>query len=155
MPRLRMFAGPNGSCKSELIEELQKSDIPLGPVVNADNILKELAETGYIDLESFTLRNISQSDWNNALENIEEIKSRIEKAGAAPEVKILENTLVSGSVRLDSYAAAIIADFIRHLLISQKKDFSFETVMSHPKKVNFLEFAQTRGYTTYLLLHRY
>lgn len=150
MPRLRMFAGPNGSGKSELIDQLQKSAIPLGPVVNADDILKKLTQTGYIDLEGFKLRNIHQSDWANALENIEEIKSRVKKTKAVPEVKIAENTLVCDAVNLGSYGTALIGDFIRHMLVDQQKSFSFETVMSHPEKIQFLELAKAEGYTTYL-----
>ncbi len=37
---------------------------------------------------------------------------------------------------------AAIAGFIRNQLLNQKENFSFETVMSHPSKITFLEEAK-------------
>lgn len=58
--RLRMFAGPNGSGKSELIKELNEKGIPLGPFVNADRIAKQLRESGFIDLQDYKLKKVTQ-----------------------------------------------------------------------------------------------
>jgi predicted ABC-type ATPase len=49
-----------------------------------------------------------------------------------------------------SYHASIVADFIRRKLLEQSVSFSFETVMSHHSKVDFLREAQLKGYRTYL-----
>ena len=35
-------------------------------------------------------------------------------------------------------------------MVDQQVSFSFETVMSHPGKVDFLHYAAQKGYTTYL-----
>jgi len=136
-PRLRMFAGPNGSGKSVLIEELKNSKIPLGPVVNADEIRKQLKNRGYLDLIQFRLKNIQQEDWEKALKEIAEIKNRLKKIPTVPEVHIKENTLICKDVD-DAYHAALITDFLRHCLVQQNVSFSFETVMSHPAKIEFL-----------------
>lgn len=148
-PRLRMFAGPNGSGKSVLIQELKDSGIPLGPVINADSILKDLKDKAYIDLADYLLENITQDEWNATLEQ-RDIKSRLIKSGKTPFVEISENTLLCKDKSIDSYSAAIIADFLRYQLVAQKVSFSFETVMSHRSKVDFLTFSKERGYTTYL-----
>ena len=46
--------------------------------------------------------------------------------------------------------AQIIADFLRKKLLSEKRRFSFETVFSHPSKVDFLRQATNEGYKVYL-----
>lgn len=63
-----MFAGPNGSGKTELIKRLKESELPLGPIVNADLILETLQISGFIDLKEFKLSRISDQDWERALE---------------------------------------------------------------------------------------
>lgn len=148
-PRLRMFAGPNGSGKSVFIEELRDSEIPLGPVVNADEIMKHLNARGFLDLSQFRLNNIHQEDWAKALKEIPEIRNRIKKISTLPNVQIRENTLICKDVD-DAYHAALITDFLRYCLVQKKVSFSFETVMSHPAKIEFLKFASLKGYTTYL-----
>ncbi|QHJ01308.1 hypothetical protein GT347_26960 [Xylophilus rhododendri] len=51
---------------------------------------------------------------------------------------------------VDSYLAATICDFLRQELLASGRDFTFETVMSHGSKVDFMREAQRRGYRTYL-----
>lgn len=148
--RMRMFAGPNGAGKSELINELKSREIPLGPFVNADEIAKQLEESGYLDLFDYKLKNITQDDWKQALVNIPELISRIHKTGSPPNIIIRENTLVCHAENLSSYSTALIADFLRYMLVSQSISFSFETVMSHNSKVTFLDYVKSKGYTAYL-----
>lgn len=149
-PRMRMFAGPNGSGKSELIREIIEKQIPLGPVINADQIAKNIDEKGFLDLGEYQLKNITQSHWDDAINRYPQIKSRIEKSGVPAGILIKENTLICKLPKKDAYAAALIADFLRYSIIEQKISFSFETVMSHPGKVEFLHFVAQKGYTTYL-----
>jgi predicted ABC-type ATPase len=40
------------------------------------------------------------------------------------------------------YDAAIVADFIRLELLAQNNTFTFETVLSHPSKLDFLKNAR-------------
>lgn len=145
-----MFAGPNGSGKSELIKRLQASDLPLGPVINADVLLSNIQSTGFTDLTEYGLSGVEQGDWNSALGAIEELVTRVDKAGAIPRVQIKEDILICNPGDLNPYTAALIADFIRHSLIRQQKSFSFETVMSHPSKLEFMKLAKRKGYKTYL-----
>lgn len=148
--RLRMFAGPNGSGKSELIKELEGREIPLGPLVNADNIARKLKNSGFIDLSDFKLKSITQSNWDEAITAIPELVSRITRIGRTPDIRIQENTLVFKTKNIKSYVSALIADFLRYMMVDQGISFSFETVMSHEAKITFLSFVKEKGYTTYL-----
>jgi predicted ABC-type ATPase len=54
------------------------------------------------------------------------------------------------NVPVNSYFASVIADLIRQRLLEKGVSFTFETVMSHPRKVELMREAQARGYRTYL-----
>jgi len=47
---------------------------------------------------------------------------------------------------LHSYDAAIIAEEMRNHLIQERQSFCFETVFSHPSKIDFVAQAKTLGY---------
>ncbi len=51
---------------------------------------------------------------------------------------------------IDSYLCARIIDYIRLEFLRLKVSFTFETVMSHISKVEFLREAKRQGYKTYL-----
>lgn len=46
------------------------------------------------------------------------------------------------SVKMNSYYASVLADFIRQRLLQLGRTFTFETVMSHESKVEFMRQAQ-------------
>lgn len=54
------------------------------------------------------------------------------------------------AVSIDSYFASVMADFLRQRLLDRQMSFTFETVMSHTSKVDFMKDAQSRGYRVYL-----
>lgn len=145
-----MFAGPNGSGKSALINYLNDDGLPLNPVVNADILLQRLHAEGYIDLDSFHLKGITQKDWRESISNIDEISSRISKWPQIPEIEIVDEILLCKDKYVNAYTAAFIADFIRYMLLKQEIGFSFETVMSHPGKIGFLTKAKQKGFKVYL-----
>lgn len=145
-PRLRMFGGPNGSGKSVL-----KSYLPeplLGVYLNADDIEKGIRELGHVDLR----------DLGVEAEEVEVLSvfSRSEfldqqgLAEAASRITFSEGKLNFPTGVINSYFASVIADFARQKLLAAQRTFTFETVMSHPSKVEFLEKAQAVGYRTYL-----
>lgn len=149
--RVRLIGGPNGSGKTRLINELLSQGVPLGSIVNADDIAQQLVQNGYIDFQSYKLQGITQELWENELLHNPELQSRVkQKLDGIPSITIRENILVYQTTRLDSYTSALIADFIRYQLVNQGVDFSFETVMSHAAKVHFLKFARERGYLIYV-----
>ncbi|HLX63837.1 MAG TPA: zeta toxin family protein [Planctomycetota bacterium] len=138
-----MVAGPNGSGKTTLIGKLRKLVI-LGIYVNADDLESTIAERRRIDLRDFGLhvpssefrRFFKVSEWRTVF------NSR--------DLSLRSNCIISTVSRVGSYHAACIADFIRQKLLEKRVSFTFETVMSHPDKVELLSRAKSAGYRTYL-----
>ena len=145
MKRFRMFAGPNGSGKSTLIEDVKKH-YNVGYFINADIIEKQLKTQGFINCEEYVPTPITQYDWENFQLNAE--NKQIDKQ-KLQSIVITDNILVLNTL-IDSYIAASIANFFRQILLCTESTFSFETVMSHPSKVEFLKKAKLQGFKTYL-----
>jgi predicted ABC-type ATPase len=145
-PRMRMFAGPNASGKSTL-----KSVLPpelLGIYLNPDEIEASIRATGSLDLASFPVTTTAGDilAWFHD-------SPHLQSAGLADEadkLHFLQNKLYFKDVEVNSYFASVATDFVRHKLLERKETFTFETVMSHPSKVEILEKAQALGYRTYL-----
>ncbi|VXC27129.1 conserved hypothetical protein [Pseudomonas sp. 8Z] len=146
-PRLRVFAGPNGSGKSTI-----KGLVPLELIniyVNADDIEKAAKETGFVDLRAYGIVSTTA-----ALRVFFEQHHLTVKEGLQAESRCL--VMDEGRIdfrkikKINSYHASVLADFIRQRLLNQKQSFTFETVMSHESKVEFMRDAQLRGYRTYL-----
>ena len=148
--RLRVFAGPNGSGKSTLFEEFRKNYDP-GYFINADELEKKLATSGLIDLSEIGIKT-SQKDLEE-FTRTKGAKSMIAKSsqeGHIINIEIKENFIVDISRDTHSYEASFSAAFIRWLLYKNNKSFSFETVMSHPSKIDEIKKAKQLGYKTYL-----
>jgi len=146
IPRMRMFAGPNGSGKSTIKGVIEPE--LLGVYINPDEIEKEIANFGFLDLS-----------WYGVMTTADEVlpffqeSSFLEKAGLsdeAAELRFNDDKLSFFAVSVNSYFASVAADFIRQKLLEAGVSFTFETVMSHPDKVAILEKAQQRGFRTYL-----
>lgn len=145
-PRLRLFAGPNGSGKSVL-----KSYLPealLGIYLNPDEIESSIRRSHLLDISSLDVQ------WS-----LQEIRSFLGKSGALERFSLaggggnltsVDGVLDFNGIDINSYHAAAIVEFIRLKLLAQGRSFTFESVMSHPSKVRFLEEAQQAGYRTYL-----
>ena len=144
MKRFRMFAGPNGSGKSTLIEDVKKY-YNVGYFINADVIESALKTKGFIHCDDYLPTEISQSDWNDFLQYAENKRIDLNKL---QQIHIVDNILVCTGA-IDSYIAASVANFFREMLLKQQNTFSFETVMSHPSKVDFLKKAKNNGFKTY------
>ena len=147
IPRLRLFAGPNGSGKSALLEEL-RGKFNLGVYVNADEIEKLLVKQHFLHVSDYQLH-VSQTDFAAFLASGQTAVG--EQTSEVLGVRITENIVVvrPGAV-VNSYLAATVADFLRHQLLAAGVSFTFESVMSHRSKLEFLRLATSRGYRTYL-----
>lgn len=152
--RLRIFAGPNGSGKSTLFDSFSKK-YNAGIFLNADLIEKELADKGFIDLSEFNL-NLTQKDLNEFLKT-ERAASLIKKSiedNHKIDFCIKENVIVDAQNETHSYEGALISAFMRHHLQEEKIDFCFETVMSHPSKIeaplNFVRLKMLINYRSFL-----
>ena len=146
IPRLRMFAGPNGSGKSTL-KAIIRPEL-LGIYISPDEIEKEIREFDFLDLSRYQVTTTKEEVIDFFLKS-----NLLQAAGLLEEaygLRFSEEKLIFHNVAVNSYFAAVAADFIRNKLLECSKSFTVETVMSFPDKVELLGKAQTRGYRTYL-----
>jgi predicted ABC-type ATPase len=146
--RLRIFAGPNGSGKSTIIDIIRKQGIDLGIYVNADEIKKELDVQGCLSFDRFGL-----TVHGNQFKGEFEASSFFEEAlcgNILSDICVENNCLIAKNSDMNDYMATFTADFIRRNLLKNSIKFSFETVMSHPSKLDLIAEAHQMGYKTYL-----
>lgn len=146
MPRLRVFAGPNGSGKSTIKEIVPPALIKT--YLNADELEKEAKATGFVDLSAFGIDlSLAELLTFHVGHYLLVKKGLIDQA---KQLRIVDGKVDYRSIKMDSYFASVIVDLIRQKLLKRGASFTFETVMSHPSKVEFMREAQARGYRTYL-----
>ena len=149
--RLRVLAGPNGSGKSTVIKKL-RSRYYCGYFVNADEIDSLLDTKRVLNLNAEYGLNVHLDAFSEFLSG--EGKSWMDKAyseGLPVNLIFYENNLlIAKNNAIGKYDAAIAADFVRHQLLAQNNTFTFETVLSHTSKIQFLQKARDFGYKNYL-----
>lgn len=141
-----MFAGPNGSGKSTL-----KSFLPpalLGAYLNPDEIEQEIRNQGFLNCSAYGVSPTAEEMRSFFIRSTfllaEGFSDEVAKLGFAGD------RVDFGAVKVNSYFASVVVDFLRQKLLEQKISFTFETVMSHQSKVDLLMQAQAAGYRTYL-----
>ena len=154
--RLRIFAGPNGSGKTTIINQIKEkvgAELPADffgvYVVNADEIESEITRTGSLLLKNFQIAtdtNEVQSYFKQS--NFSPVK--LNDAELWKKFKIENSALFFPASEMNSYVAADIAEFIRQKLLHAGLSFTFETVMSNSSKLDFIKQAKENGYRTYL-----
>lgn len=124
--------------------------IDFGIYINADDIA-QLLRANKFSFAAYGLRNISRNDF------ISTILSSGLVSGAFREKLFRQSfSLSSGSklkLRLKKYdeqIAQILAEYLRRKLLDKSEKISFETVFSHPSKLEFMREAKSRGYKIYL-----
>jgi len=141
-----MFAGPNGSGKST-IKEVIPAHL-LGVYLNADDIEKQIRQTGQCDLAVY----IKTASAQDAILYFQ-ASAFLLSAGLEQQIQHIKaqgQLLDFSSVAINSYFASVLVDFLRRQLLKEKISFSFETVMSSKDKIEFLRLAQQQGFRTYL-----
>lgn len=135
-----MIAGPNGSGKSTLQAGLP--DHWIGTFLNADNVQRSLESA-----DGFDLASLDNAQSRSAFERFVDrpgIRSRLTTSDRPYR---FEGNRLRGE---GSYFAAVVIEFLRYELLRQRRSMTFETVMSHRSKVDFLAEAHRHGYRTYL-----
>jgi predicted ABC-type ATPase len=145
--RMRVFAGPNGSGKTTIIKSLI-SEIPFGIYVNADDIESLLRESRVLLFNTFQLK-ISELEIQSFFKNSQFAPIKRNEPDLWENLKVIENILHINTI-VDSYLAADLAEFIRQKLLENQISFTYETVMSHRSKLDFLKKAKDSGYKIYL-----
>jgi len=149
VPRLRMFAGPNGSGKSTIKDKIFKINPNwLGVYINPDDIEREIAETGHLDFGHFKVRTNDIGIRNFLTKADQLVGNGLDREVA--RLQFRKNLLLFNNVPLNSYFVSAIADFLHEKLVVSKKTFSFESVMSHPQKIELLKRALKTGFRNYL-----
>jgi len=143
------MAGPNGSGKSTILKAI-RNKFYSGPFVNADEIEKSFKEKKLLNPFAEYSLQITDKDFDLFIKGLG--KSWIEKA--AKENSTINIECVDGILLVrdnpSPYDAALAADFIRHKLLEIEETFTFETVLSHPSKIEFLQQSMDEGYKNYL-----
>jgi predicted ABC-type ATPase len=148
--RLRVFAGPNGSGKSTLFTTIMQQ-FRTGHFVNSDEIEKEIASKGFINIDVFDLQ-LTQKDLDifKKEPNTVTLIAKAKTEGHTIDVEIRENVIIDKSKETHSYEASLITAFLRKHLLNKGISYSFESVMSHPSKLEEIKHAKNLGYKTYL-----
>jgi predicted ABC-type ATPase len=143
-----MFAGPNGSGKSTVKDYLLPQHI--GAYLNADELEQNLRQSQRIDLLHYH-PSLKASELVTFLKSKKRPQTGQFVALLAHEPIVLDEWKIEFKTNeIDSYLCARIIDYIRLEFLRLKVSFTFETVMSHISKVEFLREAKRQGYKTYL-----
>ena len=147
--RLRIFAGPNGSGKSTLLRIIPES-LPLGFYINPDDIEKAIASNKGINLEDYGV-SPDEKALHSFFVNSDFVENKSDLAVLNGIFSIHAGVLVAAKTNIHpKYSAAILAEFLREENMKAGNDFSFETVMSHKNKIEFIQKAIKNGYHVYL-----
>lgn len=146
-PRLRMLAGPNGSGKSTLAAQLSSDyAVNLYRFVNADLLFAEVVQS-HRTACPFSIDNAELVEFVAQSTYPREYKRPFESG----EIYIDEEDYLHFSANgINSYSVAIVADFFKEQYLKHRISFSFETVFSHPAKIDILKRAQAAGFKTYM-----
>ncbi len=141
-----MFAGPNGSGKSSLKSLL----LPewLGVYLNPDEIQRQIEVEGWLDFSTFGL----EVQAGLLLEYLSSAKLLTQnKLELSARLFVVEsNRLHAPRGAFNAYHASVLCAYLREELLSCGRDFTIETVMSSPDKVELLRHAKELGYRNYL-----
>ena len=142
-----MLADPNGSGKSTLAAQLSSDyAVNLYRFLNADLLFAEVVQShrtacplsiDNAELVQFVARSTYPREYKRPFESGE-----IYIDG--------EDYLHFSANGINSYSVAIVADFFKEQYLKHRISFSFETVFSHPAKIDILRRAQAAGFKTYM-----
>jgi predicted ABC-type ATPase len=148
VPRLRMFAGPNGSGKTTVKQNLGKSADWFGIYINPGDLEKTIRETAFLSLTPYSFGTTSEEVRQHFAAS-ELLKNKGLSTGIE-SISCGGGGISFEGVQFSSYHASALSDFLRRKALANSLSFSFETVMSARDKVELLREAQTRGFRTYL-----
>lgn len=142
-----MLAGPNGSGKSTLAAQLSSDyAVNLYRFLNADLLFAEVVQS-HRTACPFSIDNAELMQFVARSTYPREYKRPFESG----EIYIDGDDYLHFSVNgINSYSVAIVADFFKEQYLKHRISFSFETVFSHPAKIDILRRAQAAGFKTYM-----
>lgn len=151
---MRVFAGPNGSGKSTMYEQVRTTvvngrPVDLGNYVNPDVIARNLSVTEEFDFTPFKLK-VDQVAFGRFARGSGLLRTTEDRKWFNASIGWGRNSLKLSRSRDAERIAQIVAQFLVQQFIEQKHKFSFETVFSHPSKLDAMERAKKLGFKVYL-----
>ncbi len=151
---MRVFAGPNGSGKTTIVNSIRTYKVNGVPVdfgiyINADDIYQELLEKGCIKFTAYETNTTKQEFIETALSS-GLINDNFPRSVFLRSFSLADDVISLKTRKHGERLAQVIADFLRKDLLRKRKKFSFETVFSHKSKLAFMEDAYAVGYKIYL-----
>lgn len=149
---LLALCGPNGSGKSTFYRSLKDLDYTSDlPFINADELFVQMTESASMPLDALGLKHTTVADFDAAVKE-HGLYAVAQRGGYPVSLSARSNPMrVRWSTTPNGYDSAILADIIRNRMLAEGKSFAFETVMSHPGKIEFLELARAQGYLVELV----
>ena len=144
---MRVFAGPNGSGKST-IKEVVSPDL-LGHYLNPDDLERDLRENPFFPFSRYAIPTPDEAAFRNFFTG-HPLSVRAGLSTVFQTILIQVDTADFSQVRINSYVAAVLTDWLRDALIQTGQSFTFETVMSSPDKLDVFRRAREAGFRTYL-----
>lgn len=150
MKRLRVFAGPNGSGKSTIIQVVKDAGVHLGTYVNADDYKKEINANHSFRFSELGI-SWSKKDFIEAYKLAEKLYVQSDGDRLVSLLAFDEQGFsLPTDYTVNDYFTSFLASYVRSHLLECSAKFTFETVMSHPSKLDFIRKAHDAGYKVYL-----
>lgn len=151
--RLRIFAGPNGSGKSTIIKAVRDSIVnghPLdfGYYINADDIVFRIKQKKF-SFDDFAIK-VTAAQLGSFAQSSGLLSGNFTNKEFAESFHIRSNKVFIKTLEKIDNLAQIIARFLREAMLSAKRNYSFETVFSHPSTLKIMQQAAAQGYKVYL-----
>lgn len=144
-----MFAGPNGSGKSTVIKTLIRKPAKwYGIYLNADDLEAQIKTHQALPLSNYGFQ-FDEGKLAEFFAQSDQLKGNTHIPNTS-QILIQNGILSFTGFEFDSYHAATLIEYFRYQAITERKSFTFETVMPHPSKVQFLADARSAGFQTYL-----
>lgn len=153
--RLRIFAGPNGSGKTTIIDAIKREEIDGFPIdfgiyVNADEIVKDLRNDNF-SFSQYGVNNANQHDFVRVALKSGLIRKPFDEMAFLSSFSFNgKNHLTMKDQEYVEYLAQVLAEYLREMLLECEQKLSFETVLSHSSKIDFMRKAREKGYRIYL-----
>src|ERR1700744_4427288 len=149
--KVRIIIGPNGSGKSTIFSVLKNNYLlNMGAFINADEIEKSFKTKNVL---VFNLKNVSIEE--NILKNFlltHSLNTKFDFRKSVSSLSVNKNSILLDGTLSNSYISAAIADYLRELCLENKQIFSFESVFSDERKINFIKKLHKSKYKIYLYI---
>lgn len=145
---MRIIAGPNGSGKTALSTTLRKMNL-LGPFINADELTRAIQDTHVIEAK----------DWGLCFDK-DQVLSHFKACGQLDkyegrddllkEMEITEEEIRIPLQHANAYVGGCCGELLRKELVEEGISFAFETVFSHPSKLEEIKEAKKKNFRIYI-----